>query len=199
MKQCKRCLHRKPKSEFCKSSRLKDGLQTWCKQCINEYKRERRTKSRTPEQKAEYKRRAELSRLALASLKRCTECKEIKPLSEFWRGSSGVTTNTRGRCAECQQRINQANYGSKLTTSSSRKKANKAVYDAIQRGDITRPSTCPLCEYNPPERESGYTRIQFHHTDGYDDDSIFTGVFACARCHSRIHSGEINVEGKHWL
>ena len=36
MKQCNKCSIEKPLSEFSKCSRLKDGLQAYCKQCVKE-------------------------------------------------------------------------------------------------------------------------------------------------------------------
>lgn len=36
MKICSKCGNGKPLSEFGKASRMKDGLRTWCKQCVRE-------------------------------------------------------------------------------------------------------------------------------------------------------------------
>lgn len=35
MKICSKCGNGKPLSEFGKASRMKDGLRTWCKECVN--------------------------------------------------------------------------------------------------------------------------------------------------------------------
>ncbi len=37
MKECKRCHRQLPESEFYKKISAKDGLQSWCKSCINDY------------------------------------------------------------------------------------------------------------------------------------------------------------------
>ena len=37
MKECKRCHRQLPETEFYKNIRAKDGLQSWCKSCINDY------------------------------------------------------------------------------------------------------------------------------------------------------------------
>lgn len=37
MKECKRCHRQLPETEFYKNISAKDGLQFWCKQCLNDY------------------------------------------------------------------------------------------------------------------------------------------------------------------
>ena len=37
MKECKRCHRLLPESEFYKNIKAKDGLQSWCKSCVNDY------------------------------------------------------------------------------------------------------------------------------------------------------------------
>ena len=37
MKECKRCHRQLPETEFYKNISAKDGLQYWCKSCINDY------------------------------------------------------------------------------------------------------------------------------------------------------------------
>lgn len=37
MKECKRCHRQLPETEFYKNISAKDGLQSWCKSCINDY------------------------------------------------------------------------------------------------------------------------------------------------------------------
>lgn len=39
-KVCRRCGKNKLTSQFAKHARSKDGLQQWCKQCVNERKKE---------------------------------------------------------------------------------------------------------------------------------------------------------------
>jgi len=38
MKVCSKCGNGKPLSEFGKASRMKDGLRTWCKECVRKCK-----------------------------------------------------------------------------------------------------------------------------------------------------------------
>ena len=37
MKECTRCHRQLPETEFYKKISAKDGLQSWCKSCINDY------------------------------------------------------------------------------------------------------------------------------------------------------------------
>ena len=39
MKQCTRCKQTKPKTEFYRQSKAKEGYNSWCKQCCREYER----------------------------------------------------------------------------------------------------------------------------------------------------------------
>ena len=48
-KLCTRCKNSKPVSEFAKSSRTKDGLQAWCKDCMKSYKPKKKLESTTYE------------------------------------------------------------------------------------------------------------------------------------------------------
>lgn len=41
-KTCGRCQESKPATEFWRNTAARDGLQSWCKSCINEHKREER-------------------------------------------------------------------------------------------------------------------------------------------------------------
>ena len=43
MKECKRCHRQLPETEFYKNISAKDGLQNWCKSCINDYDKNVRT------------------------------------------------------------------------------------------------------------------------------------------------------------
>jgi len=189
-KECRRCFQVKPVSEFHRCSRLADGLQTWCKSCINEYKREQRETRRTPEQQVELDRLAENRELYKSGLRRCKFCHKVKPLDAYHRAPENGPTELYSSCSECRQ----DRYGkSKRSESSPRTKAMKAIYDAVHRGDINRPCTCPVCGRTPKKRRA--ERIQFHHTDGYYGDKKFFGVFLCARCHNKVHQGLLEVSG----
>lgn len=195
LKECRRCFELKPRSEFHKSGRQEDGLQTWCKQCINEYKIEWRAKKRSPELKAAKAHIIENRELAKEGLKRCRWCKEIKPLDEFWGGEGAG--DRRSECVACRY-LKGNNYykeGEWKKTPLRQRRAVKAVFDAIHKGDIKRPKECPICGRRPKKR-NGVARIQFHHTDGYDIRHQYFGIFVCTWCHNAIHRGKITVEGR---
>lgn len=163
-KECRRCYTRKPLAEFCKSSRLSDGLQTWCKPCVAQRKRELRSPKRTPEQREGLARILENRGLLRFGLKRCTTCKEIKLLSEFPSGRRNGYSGKRGRCSECQSswlREHRKSRPSPSSPPSIRKKAIKAVYDAITRGDMTRPTECPICSNSPHVFKHGVREFSF--------------------------------------
>ena len=46
MKKCPKCKINLPISAFCKSSKRKDGLHIWCKNCCNEIKKQQYVKNR---------------------------------------------------------------------------------------------------------------------------------------------------------
>ena len=195
-KQCRRCWEWKPVSEFHKSSRLPDGYQTWCHKCINEYKMEWRESNRSEEEKTERNRVIENKELVKQDLKRCIWCGEIKPIDEFWIGEGAG--GTRSDCSECDsKRFPDKNVYNGELVNKHQRRAVKAVFDAISMGLITRPSSCPICGKSP--RTISVNRIQFHHTNGYNKEYVFFGLFLCGRCHRRVHQGVIKVEGREWL
>jgi hypothetical protein len=195
LKECRRCFKMKPRSEFHKSSRCEDGLQTWCKQCISEYKVWWRDGKRSPRDQAELDRVRENQELVGDGLKRCGSCGEVKPLDEFWSGEG--TGERRGICAVCGQARNYENgYGSGdwRNVPLEQRRAIKALGDAARKGDIVRPASCSICGRSPKKR--AVTRIQFHHTNGYDPEHWYFGVFVCTWCHNAIHRGKVKVEGR---
>lgn len=58
MKTCSKCRQPKDVGNFCKSARMKDGLQSWCKACMtkNTLKRYRKDKIRFKTRNTRYKR-----------------------------------------------------------------------------------------------------------------------------------------------
>ena len=46
MKTCSKCFIKKPLSQFNKGPSFKDGLQSWCKLCMKEYKKKYRRENR---------------------------------------------------------------------------------------------------------------------------------------------------------
>lgn len=75
-KRCRRCNETKPSADFYANNQKADGLASYCKACALEYARvlqaAKPKKSRPPE-----------------GVKKCSRCKEIKPVDEF-----GITAGT---------------------------------------------------------------------------------------------------------
>jgi hypothetical protein len=92
MKICKGCKENKESYEFCKESRVRDGLQAKCRKCVNE--------------------RARLKASALSpkktplpiDLKRCSKCSIIKHINEFGK-SNGKPISKCKECANSDSKI----------------------------------------------------------------------------------------------
>jgi hypothetical protein len=174
-KECRRCMAVKPVSEFHRSSRLEDGYQTWCHDCINGYKVEWRTKRDTPEELSVRIRTQENRELVKVGKKKCATCELIYNLNEFPKGEG--TGDRRSACIYCNVM---------------RSRAMDAIRHAVDSGQIERPDTCPICGRLPV---SCRATTHFHHTNGYEGHNVYVGRFVCARCHMDIHNGHIKVEG----
>jgi hypothetical protein len=71
MYKCPSCKEIKPGTEFHKSSKIKRGLQYYCKICINRMSEERRQK------------RIAIGPTVIRDSKICAKCKTKKPISQF--------------------------------------------------------------------------------------------------------------------
>ena len=82
-KYCSRGKHDAEVSEFRKSSRSKDGLQTWCRPCFAEYERERwhnGDKVRKQRNRAASRKRAEDYVWKILTTNQCVDCGESDPI-----------------------------------------------------------------------------------------------------------------------
>lgn len=55
MKTCTKCRETRPESQFQKATRSADGLQSWCRLCMNKYSKARRTPAGQKEYKLKLK------------------------------------------------------------------------------------------------------------------------------------------------
>lgn len=86
MKKCTRCGVEKPKSDFGKQARQKDGLFPWCKECCKEYRKQNKERSREY-QRLYYRKNDEFKkqyrknkREEIHNLKQpCVKCGEDRP------------------------------------------------------------------------------------------------------------------------
>lgn len=87
-KKCSTCKTIKNFTEFFYDKAQKDGLSTKCKECILQYRKENR-EDMLEKQKARNKARAEKEKIHVTG-RVCSQCKEYKPSSEFWKSKHTV-------------------------------------------------------------------------------------------------------------
>ncbi len=92
MKKCKRCGIEKENHEFNKSSKSKDGLNSWCRDCKKSYSKEK------------YK---NISRKEEGT-KKCPNCNIEKDIIEFSKG--GDKDGLGFWCRDCHNTYNKKNY-----------------------------------------------------------------------------------------
>lgn len=93
-KRCYTCGEQKALAKFSRSSADKDGRSTSCKEC-------RLLLGRKLAQR--YRQRAQSELPAVTVLKQCSTCKEIKPLSGFYR-NTGVKSGRCYSCIDCKKK-----------------------------------------------------------------------------------------------
>ena len=86
-KYCTKCKKWREESQYNKHSSTKDGLKSWCKNCVLKYQRERYRKK--GKDLKTYRRYEEFHRVVDgAKQKRCWKCKRWKAESEFYKDRS---------------------------------------------------------------------------------------------------------------
>lgn len=133
--------------------------------------------------------------------KKCSKCKEIKPVAEFSRNkkyasgyisqcrlcvskwfteeyypknNTGINARTKEYRQEHRVAINQNTYAKQ---DPGKQKARRAVNNALAAGKITKPTECPSCG------NSGY-RIEGHHKDY---SKALEVDWMCMKCHAKLH------------
>ena len=91
-KICKRCNTEKERVYFSKSTASKDGLNSWCKECKNEYSKER----------------LKNTIVKVTGTKNCSKCLIEKDVSEFSKGNGEDGLNFW--CKKCHNLYNKGNY-----------------------------------------------------------------------------------------
>ena len=96
-KMCNTCGKLQPLTEFHKDRRTKDGHLYKCRTCVSEYKQKQRIKRGLSRfSRVNWDIVVENKKLAKNHLKKCTQCKEILPLSEFHNST------TNGKASHCK-------------------------------------------------------------------------------------------------
>lgn len=134
MKHCRRCGTDRPRAEFHRNRSTRDGLQTYCKACSNEVRRE------YEERNAEALARRRAERLLTAEdtgVKMCTKCGQTKPRITFY-----LNRNTKdGRatyCADCQRAATRAWNAANADRVRQRNAEARAANKATRPGDHRR-------------------------------------------------------------
>lgn len=94
-KRCCRCKQLKLLDSFAKTKTGKHGVFNYCRECAAEYMR-----SRNPRRADIDEAKALRAGLRRSGLKRCSACKQIKPLNEF-HGDARHSDGKQSRCKEC--------------------------------------------------------------------------------------------------
>lgn len=88
-KRCTKCKVIAPLDFFSRDKSAKTGRQRWCKECQRNYIKNKSNSKQETDFKEEI------------SLKKCSKCKEIKLLNEFYRRSKSKD-GYQDHCKECQ-------------------------------------------------------------------------------------------------
>jgi hypothetical protein len=71
-----------------------------------------------------------------------------------------------------------------------RQDAYRAMYRAINRGELTRPDRCERCgsPEEPDAEEPGRKiRMEAHHHRGYGPEHVLDVIWLCRGCHAEAH------------
>jgi hypothetical protein len=90
MKNCTKCKQSKTYDQFYKNVRSNDGYHAYCKECSNEYARNKRGSKKI------YRKRGFIS----DTHKECTACRTVKPFDKFSKNSSSAS-GLHSWCKEC--------------------------------------------------------------------------------------------------
>lgn len=97
-KICNKCKIERNVSAFCREKTCLDGYHTICKECMN------------PGWERRMKLKQEKITLLESGFKKCTKCKQVKTIDNFWKtGPTGRTLDGKTiYCKECYRKIKQA-------------------------------------------------------------------------------------------
>lgn len=145
--------------------------------------------------------------------KKCSECGQMKPLSEFNKKRKNKD-GLQNRCRACFSRYNKARYHSDpqrfigdvrkyrdenlenvfatrmemCERNPNQKNAREALNVAVKLGHVVKPDHCLGCG-----RKASETRISAHH---HDYSKPLEVVWVCARCHRHLDASRRIEEGK---
>lgn len=171
---CIKCLEEIDESNFCASK------SKWCRPCYVEYHRQYREKNREKLRKQQFDRWIENKDKKLAQMKAWRErniSERLEVEREYAEDSKEARKEyLRAYKEENREKIREAQ---KRYREKNRDKVNaqaKLNY-YIQKGDITRPMECSMCE-----RASD--KIEAHHSDYSKPLDV---MWLCEKCHKKVH------------
>jgi len=138
LKECAHCKEILALDKFSISRATRDGLYAWCKKCCAEIYRTR--DERKKKREAWEKERQELE---TQGLKRCSKCKQILSLAEFYKGER----YTGGKAAQCRRCK-----GSYTGYNSKRREESKRLDQEGQKRCYTCGNISPVEDFAPCQR-----------------------------------------------
>lgn len=176
-KRCSKCKQVKSVLQFSKHHNRKDGLQNYCKICLNATKKRYR---QTKKGKATEK-RYENSEKYKAYKKRYRQTEKGKAT---YRKAWCRYKQTDKYIAKCKRYKQTDKYKAKRKRYSvrypERRKAKDAVHTSVRYGKLPRPDTLQ-CHYCPARAE------QYHHHLGYEPKHWLDVIPVCFYCHTKLH------------
>lgn len=163
-KRCPKCGEVRARREFGRNKRTPDGLQGWCKMCMNAKVAEWRSKNRgykapwrTPDAERAY--------------------------SKKWRGKNPDKAKaTARRTRELHPEIHREGRRRYRERHPAKAKAHAAVNNAIYRGKLFKPPHCEKC--------GEVTESQRLHAHHWDYSKPFEVEWLCLPCHREQHAEE---------
>lgn len=119
--------------------------------------------------------------------KKCSKCKEIKNVGEFYKRSVSLD-GLNSACKGCNRitmcKYQQSNKGktsrkSYNTRNSEKTKARSCLYNAIRSGTVVRPNNCDKC--------GKVCKTEAHH-HSYLEEYRLDVQFLCRQCHINLHN-----------
>lgn len=128
---------------------------------------------------------------------RCSQCREVKPLEDFYRDASRGNGRSH-RCKLCDHRRPREKRGRPRLQHNRRmqaryrqrypekNRAKAAVNRAVKQGQLVRPTQCEDCGWESEPAKDGRAAIHAHHDDYSKPLDV---AWLCIRCHRGRHDG----------
>lgn len=173
-KTCTHCKEVKPVEAFSKRKSSRDGLQSWCKECLNA--RVKRWGQANPDHKAALSRRWEQENRSRVRERRRDW---VKRNPDYMRKYlANWHKKNPGKIREYLDR-SEARYPERVV-------ARNALNKAIRKGEVTKPRACECCRKEASGRE-----LHAHHEDY---SKALQVEWLCRGCHNALHAALRDAE-----